>query len=204
MTDELDRLEREVEAAMKSLPVDFSVDVAATLVTSVKAVVRHEINEEWLISQPAPLPSADALRRVHDAVRGELARSRAAVRRPAWARMASALAAAAMIAISIGVIRVAGMHKRGTAATSPEIVAAENHLQKFIAAAENVFSSESLTQSIHDDLSTIEEDIDGWRTAGDETGGLGDVVREIDSSMAEPAGGKGVSQVSSVPKARLG
>jgi len=65
MSDELNRLEHEVEAAMRSLPADFSVEVPAALVMRVKAVVRHEVNEEWLIGQPAPLPSAETVRRVH-------------------------------------------------------------------------------------------------------------------------------------------
>lgn len=204
MSEELDRLEREIEAAMRSLPVDFSIEVPAALVLRAKAVVRHELNEEWLIGQPAPLPSADAMRRVHEAVRGELTRSAATARRPSWGRMASALAAAAMIAISVGVIRTAGMHKQGPVAASPEIVAAEQHLERFIAAAESIFSSELLTESIHDDLNTIEEDIDGWRTAGDDTGGLGDVVREIDSTLTEAAKDRNVSQISIVAKGRLG
>ncbi len=184
MSDELDRLEREVEAAMAWLP-NLSIEPADAAVLRVKAAVRHELNEEWLASQSAPLPSAEAVRQVHTAVREELRRP-VSVRRPAWGRMASALAAAAMIVLSLGVIRQAGLSGRRSQIMAPEVADAENHLELFLTAAQEVFTSDTLTGSIHDDLSVIEEDIDGWRSSsGGETGGLGDVLREIDSTAAE-------------------
>ena len=73
MTDELDRLEREVEAAMVLLP-SLVVEPSDAAVLRVKAAMRHELNEEWLADQAAPLPSAEAVRRVHKAVIAELAK----------------------------------------------------------------------------------------------------------------------------------
>lgn len=204
MTDEMNRLEREVEAMMRSLSADFPVEVPAALVLRVKAAVRHEVNEEWLAGQPAPLPSGEAMQRVHGAVRGELARWMTAARRSTWGRTASALAAAAMIALCVGVIRQAGNLRNAARSGVPEIDAAQAHLERFMTAAEEVFATDSLTASIHDDLSVIEEDIDGWRTAAGETGGLGEIVREIDSKLAESPKGKGVSRISVIPKGVLG
>ena len=193
MTDELDRLEREVEAVMGLLP-NLVVEPSDAAVLRVKAVVRHELNEEWLADQAAPLPSAEAVRRVHKAVIAELAKPAAAYR-SAWGRMAAALAAAAMIAVSVGVIRQAGL--AGSSALLPEVAEAENHVERFLAAAEEVLSLDTLTEAIHDDLSVIEEDIDGWQSTGSgETGGLGDILREIDSTTTESPGGDGVSRVS--------
>ncbi len=200
MHDELDRLEREVEAAMALLP-NLSAEPADAALLRVKAAVRHELNEEWLADQSAPLPSAEAVQRVHTAVREELSQS-AGTQRLAWGRIASALAAAAMIAISVGVIRQAGLIRQGPQTVTPEVAEAQAHLELFLTAAEKVFTSDTLTGSIyddlsviHDDLSVIEEDINGWRgSSGGETGGLGDVLREIDSKVKESP--KGVSRTS--------
>ena len=193
MSDELSNLEREVEKAMALLPSLFA-EPSDAAVLRVKAAVRHELNEEWLAAQAAPLPSAEAIRRVHKVVAVELARPVVA-QRSAWARAAAALAAAAMIAVSVGLIRQAGLV--GSSALSPEVVAAENHVELFLAAAEEVLSLDTLTEPIHDDLSVIEEDIDGWQSVGSgETGGLGDILREIDSTATESPGGDGVSGIS--------
>ncbi len=193
MSDELSNLEREVEKAMALLP-SLLAEPSDAAVLRVKAAVRHELNEEWLAAQAAPLPSAEAIRRVHEVVAVELTRPVVA-QRSAWARTAAALAAAAMIAVSVGLIRQAGLV--GSSALSPEVVAAENHVELFLAAAEEVLSLDTLTEPIHDDLSVIEEDIDGWQSVGSgETGGLGDILREIDSTATESPGGDGVSGIS--------
>jgi len=193
MSDELSNLEREVEKAMASLP-SLLAEPSDAAVLRVKAAVRYELNEEWLAGQAAPLPSAEAVRRVHEAVVAELAKP-AAAHLSAWGRMAAALAAAAMIAVSVGVIRQAGL--AGSSALLPAVAEAENHVERFLAAAEEVLSLDTLTEAIHDDLSVIEEDIDGWQSTGSgETGGLGDILREIDSTTIESPGGDGVSRVS--------
>ena len=180
---------------MALLP-NLSVEPSDAAVLRVKASVRHELNEEWLADQSAPLPSAEAVQRVHTAVREELGQPVGA-QRPAWGRMASALAAAAVIALSVGVIRQAGLIKQSSQVVPLEVAEAETHLELFLTAAEEVFTSDTLTGSIHDDLSEIEEDIDGWRSSsGGETGGLGDVLREIDSEVTESP--KGVSRTSRV------
>jgi hypothetical protein len=178
MSEDLEKLERDLDAAMASLP-DLSVAVPDALILRTKATVRHAINEEWLAAQAGPLPSAEAVRQVHDAVRQELTRPAARLR--VWSRIISPLAAAAMIALCVGVIRQAGMLKQDT---SPVVLAAEQHVDRFLTAAEEAFSSDTLTEAIHDELSEIEEDIDGWRSAGSgETGGLGDVLQEIDTQI---------------------
>lgn len=178
MSNDLDKLEREIEAAMASLP-DLSPAVPDALVLRTKATVRHAVNEEWLAAQSAPLPSAEAVRHVHEAVRAELGHP--AARRWAWSGMMSPLAAAAMIALCVGAIRQAGMLKQDSSGVSQVVLAAEQHVDLFLTAAEAAFSSDTLTESIQDDLSEIEEDIDGWGTAGGgETGGLGDLLQEID------------------------
>ena len=73
-------------------------------------------NEVWLAGFPAPAPSAAALASVKAAVRAELSRPADAAHTPRvhpvtwrtsgpWSRLAGAFAAAALIAISVGVIR---------------------------------------------------------------------------------------------------
>jgi len=70
-------------------------------------------NEEWLSSFDSPILSARALRRVKSAVRAELARQPVVrtVRLPrgdsAAARLLAALAVAAMLALTVGLIRLA-------------------------------------------------------------------------------------------------
>lgn len=201
MSDELNELEREVEQEMALLP-SLLVEPSDATVLRVKAVVRHELNEEWLAGQAAPLPSAEAVRRVHQAVIAELAKP-ASARLSAWGKTAAVLAAAAMIAMSVGVIRWAGLV--GSPSVSPEVAEAEKHVELFLATAEKVFSLDDLTESIADDLSAIEEDIDGWQSAGSgETGGLGDVLREIDGTTPEPLENHGVSRLSTVSQGAWG
>ena len=70
-------------------------------------------DERWLSSFDSPIPSARALRRVKSAVRAELARQPVVrtVRLPrgdsAAARLLAALAVAAMLALTVGLIRLA-------------------------------------------------------------------------------------------------
>lgn len=195
MSDELNELEREVEQAMALLP-SLVVKPSDATVLRVKAVVRHELNEEWLAGQATPLPSVEAVRRVHQAVIAELAKP-ASARLSAWGKTAAILAAAAMIAISVGVIRRAGLI--GSPSVSPEVAEAERHVDLFLATAEEVFALDDLTESIADDLSALEEDIDGWQSAGgDETGGLGEILREINSTTPESPDSDGVSGLSTV------
>ncbi|MGQ9650031.1 MAG: hypothetical protein ACUVXJ_07965 [Phycisphaerae bacterium] len=195
MNDELNELEREVEQAMALLP-SLLVKPSDATVLRVKAVVRHELNEEWLAGQAAPLPSAEAVRRVHQAVIAELAKP-AYPRLSAWGKTSAVLAAAAMIAISVGVIRWAG--RVGSPSVSPEVAEAERHIDLFLAAAEEVLTLDDLTESIADDLSVLEEDIDGWQSAGgDETGGLGEILREMNSTTPESPDSDGVSRLSTV------
>lgn len=69
-----------------------------------------EENERWLASHDAPEPSADVLASVKLAVRDELARDRERSFAIRWRPWQGAFAAAAMIMISVGVIRFAALH----------------------------------------------------------------------------------------------
>jgi hypothetical protein len=193
MAEDLDKLEREVESQLAAVGGRLSVELPVALMLRVKAGVRHELNEGWLASHPQPRPSTEALERVRSAVREALARPAVTAAQSSWGRAAAAMAAAAMIALSVGLI-----HRAGTLKPAPTGLDEDtrSHLELFTAAAEAVFSSEPLTASIDSDLSSVEEHIAQWQaTSQDDTESLNSILNEIDKKLAEPEKGKGVSTI---------
>jgi hypothetical protein len=202
MSDDLDRLEREVESELAALAGQLPVELPGPLVLRVKAVVRHQSNEGWLADQPGPRPSTDILRRIKQAVHEELGRMTASSNRSAWGRASAVVAAAAMIALCVGVIHHAGTLKPAIAAADAD---AEAHVDQFLSAAERVFSDEPLTASIESDLSDVEDNIVRWRAAEqNDDGWLRDLMKEIDQKLSEPAKGKGASTVGQKIQGALG
>lgn len=204
MCDELDRLEREVEAAMASLSADLRVEPPEALLSRAKAAVGHELNETWLADQPGVVPSPDTMQRVRTAVHAELERSAPADRpapggpgpgaapgrRRAWRWTWPALAAAAMIGICVGITHYFAALK------PPKEPAVDAALNLFVDAANQVFTEDPLTAPIVADLDAVEENIARWQPAAQyDTEALGEIMEQIDALLVEPEPGEDMSRL---------
>ena len=111
MSEDLSHLEREVDRQLAELAVALSVEPAPAVIKRVQAAARHALNEAWLAGHPVPAPDAEVLARVRTAVHRELvltAGDGPRFARRSWKLAWPAVAAAALIVISVGVIRYAG------------------------------------------------------------------------------------------------
>jgi len=185
--DRLDGLEREVEAELAVLAETLDARPAEAVVERVKSAVRCELDEAWLAEQPAPEPAPTVLERVRSAVRQELTLSRGTVEqaqaterpsqdpeiRPArrrrhtraWPQGIASLAAAAMVAICVGIIRQAGLSRPdGSDSLAPVVRGADESVELFVEAADEVFAGDEFTNSILDELGEIEDLMGGGRT----------------------------------------
>ena len=190
MSEELNNLELEVEAMLAPLADKFAVVPGEAAVLRVRAAVRHEVNEAWLGRQLSPEIPAQAVARVRGAVREQLRSRRAASAQPTWSRSWSAVAAAAMILLAVGVI-----HRAGTLKPQSPDAMADPQLTRFIAAAETIWADDPLTASIVADLDAVEASITQWQPIDEsETSTLNELMNEIDSLLAEPESGKDISR----------
>ncbi|UCD28132.1 MAG: hypothetical protein JSV03_13705 [Planctomycetota bacterium] len=173
MTEDLDKLEAEVEAMLASLASKLSVRPRPAAVERTKAAVRHQLNESWLADQATPAPSPFALQRVRSAIDDELKRPMYSFARTmTWA----SLAAAAMIAICVGVL-----HYGQTVKPSPL------DLDLFVQAAEETLMENPFTTAITLDLDVIEDSINNLATTTNyDTEILYDIGNQIDELFIEP------------------
>jgi len=183
MSEQLDNLEREVEAALASVSDKLSVVPSEAAVLRVKAAVRHEANEAWLSRQPVPTPASDTIERARVAVRDELQQRQGVMRSSgAWQRGWSAVAAAAMILLAVGVI-----HRAGTLTDPTPDATGDPELDLFLATAESVLAGDPVMSAILADLDVVEQRIMSWQSAGElDTDSLNDLVDELDDLLAEP------------------
>lgn len=146
---------REVEANEAWLAEFASPRPDKALVARVKAAARHAADEQWLAEAPTPGPSSDELAGIKAAVRAELAAGseRAGAR---WLgavvyRLAGVFAAAAMIALAVGVMHFA------PAGRQPTAVAVAQPEELFIEALEAVLDeAEPQLLAIEEALSAME------------------------------------------------
>jgi hypothetical protein len=208
MSENLSHLEHEVERQLAELGVALSVEPAPVVIERVQAAARHALNEAWLASHPAPAPDAEALARVRAAVHRELARpagdpARFARRswRLAWPAVAVG-AAAALIVISVGVIRYAGSSRPAAPAATGE---ADQTADLFVQAADRVWAEDPLIATLRIDLDTIEESLMRSQTAPDDVEEiLEDIDSRIDELFVEPDGFERTSGIHRVQPGAIG
>jgi len=178
---------REVEANEAWLAEFASPRPDPALVARVKAAARYAADEQWLGEASTPGPSSDKLAEIRTAVRAELAVSseRTVARWPGAAvyRLAGVFAAAAMIALAVGVIHFvpAGRQPTAVAVVQPE--------ELFIEALEAVLDeTEPQLLAIEEALSTMESASGGFGNllmdSGPDTD-LNEIDEEIDALGAK-------------------
>lgn len=181
--------EKHLESQVDAMLAEFTADIddvpapSDAAVERTKAAVRHEINEQWLASHPSPQPSEDALRRTRTAVRSELKRGRAR-RANGWRlppQVLAGLAAAAMLAACVGLIRYVG-YLQPTTTVSPMLAAAQEHVDLFVEAAEYTLATDEFSESIRNELNSIYARMPGNSQQQDDDN---DVLDELDRAIEE-------------------
>jgi len=204
MSENLSHLEREVERQLAGLAAELSVEPPPAAIERARAAAGHALNEAWLAGHPAPAPDAEALARVRAAVRRELARPAGDGPRPSrrvW-RLVWPAVAAAVVVISVGVIRYAGSSRSTAPAATSR---AAQTVDLFVQAADRVWAEDPLIAALRMDLDTIEESLTRSRTAPDGVEEiLEDIESRIDELFVEPDGFERTSSIYTVQPGAIG
>ena len=179
MSDDLQNLENDVERQLAEWSRRLSVSLDSEKLSMLRTAVKREVNEQWLASQPMPLPSEAALAQVRSRVHAELrdtqrAGSTCTLQRSSWRRLISAqgmasLGAAAMLLICVGIVRYVGNRSMDAGVDTGTLA--------------SVFNATSTTDSIQSAVASLEEsDQDEW-SADDGDGSLEDLVQEMDDIL---------------------
>ena len=204
MSEPLEQLEREVEAELGLWSDLLAVEPTSVAIGRVKVALRHELNEQWLGEQPVVEPTLEATSRVRAAIGSELERLREAAsvegdgvvssRRRAWIVAVPALAAAAMIAISIGLVRYGEVGPTTVVPTQTRVDThveqvvrlAEEHVEAFIALADDVLAEDTFVASVQLDLGEIEEGVNTvWLSLDSNEESLEELSNEIDGLFVD-------------------
>ena len=185
MNKNLENLERQVEQSWSSLGLDLSVEPAQAVVERVRSAMRNELNESWLAGQTHPEPDEVLLGKVGDAMRRELVRMGAkrarVVRLRRWLAGVGGAAAAVLLVIGLARLSVPTHVGDGSAVLSAD----EQAIERFVQAADKVWSADPLTSEIREDLDAIEESVTQWPLNSEgETESIYDFNSRIDAPDA--------------------
>jgi len=176
MNEDLNNLEKEAEEMLKNLSPMLSADPRPATIERIKSAIRHELNEQWLADQPAPTPTGDTMQNVRNAVDNELKKS--ATHRWLRPRIWAPLAAAAMIALYVGLTQFAPTPQP----TKPDTTA----IDLFVQAAEEIFIENVFTLAANMDIDAIEDNINNLGAGLDyQTESLNQIGNEIDELFYE-------------------
>lgn len=186
MRDDTRDMESQFDAMLAGWADDFDrfPEPNAAVVERVKSAVRHEMNEQWLTAYGTPLPSDDAVGEVRQAVRDELDRS---IRPLVWSRWlqsrgVAGLAAAALVAVCVGLIQQVGSAGSRRAGTSVEpLMVARAHVDLFVEAAQYTLAEDEFVESVLDELQSIDEKLVG--SSGEPA--VESVLDELDGALQD-------------------
>lgn len=180
MSNDIERLEQQVEAEWSALRLDLSVEPSVAAVDRIRSAVRQELNEVWLCGQTQPVPGGDLLSRVAAGVRRELAGMAAERARMSRLRrrLAGGVAVAAMIVLVFGVA-----HFGWPARVGPMPAAGADVIELFAQAADEVWSADPLTREMGEELEAIEEIMTRWPSDGESEF---DFMQEVEAGRSSP------------------
>lgn len=186
MPDETQDIENRIDAMLEELAeaIDRVAEPNAAVVARVKSAVRHELNEQWLAAYGTPTPSDETVGEVRQAVRRELIHTRALGRLFAAGppRFWAGLAAAAMIALSVGLIRQVGyMASRPPALADRSTVQVAVDVDLFVEAAQLALAEDPFAESVLDELQSIDDTLVGSLRDREAQA----VAEELDSAMRD-------------------
>ncbi len=185
MNENLDNLERELDAALAEWSDRLEVMPSEAAVARTRDAVRRELNEIWLAEQPMPRPMPETVAHVKSAVRAELRKARWQTRLLRWSPMA-----AAMIVLAVGLFHYA---RTGVETTSPT-----NGDDKFVYVANTVFADDPALSAIETELEAIEQSIDQFGLTGDyyqsELDRLGNEMDALETTLDRMSQASGARQ----------
>ncbi len=186
MNENLDNLERELDAALAEWSDRLEVMPSEAVVARTTDAVRRELNETWLAEQPMPQPLPETVAHVKSAVRAELRKARWRTRLLHW----SPVAAAAMIVLVVGLFHFAR--------TGVETTPLANGDDKFVYVANTVFADDPALSAIETELEAIEQSIDQFGLTGDyyqsELDRLGNEMDTLETTLDRMSQASGVRQ----------
>ncbi len=198
-----DQLLEEVDAMLATMAGELNRGghPSRAAVERVKSAVRQELHEQWLAAQASPPMRDGLLAEVQRDVRHEISRQaawaqgtrrvRSSGRRPALnPRSLGALAAAAMMALCLGVIRQAGSLETAARARAgdPEMDAAKVQVNWFVEAAQVTLANDDFSNEVLSELDSIASQLPGSTgqrastTLDDLSGALQDVLENSDTA----------------------
>ena len=185
MSEDLKHLEYEVERQLAELAPALEVEPPPAVIERTRAAVVRALNEAWLDSQPTPAPDADVLLRVRSAMHRELAGTVISAQRVKHSRRMlkyawPAVAAAAVIAISVSVFRDVGSSRQVTGVDTDQ---ADQTVDLFVQAAKQVWTEDSLIVSLRMDLDSIEESL--FTRSQTSSDGVEEIIEDIESRLDE-------------------
>lgn len=182
----LNSLERQVDAMLDGFAAELDrvPGPNAAVLERVRASVRHRINEQWLDEQPSPAPSPALLRSVCRAVRQELT----PLPHPAarglgrWTPQTRAgFAAAAVMAVCVGLIYEVGNRTRSAVQPDAYVQAAQQRVDLFVETAQVVLATDEFSESVLSELDAIEARLAGSSPSDSAAG----VLEELDGAMQD-------------------
>lgn len=164
MSEDTRNLENDVDAMLHDLAgaIDRFAEPNAAVLARVKSAVRHEVNEQWLAEYGTPLPSDEAIHLTRRVVRSQLTRTRLSDRFLARSRSRAlaGLAAAAMLAVSVGLIRYIGyLNPARSIRTVQNVVETRVDVDLFVEAAQFALADDDFAESVLDELRSIDDSI---------------------------------------------
>lgn len=186
MTSDLNKLNKEFEEMLAELGPQLDVPPPPAAVERTRSAMHHALNEAWLTGEPQPTPSSDAVeqtrRRMHEALND--ARPG---RRYRWAAIGLPLAAAAAIALAVGLNAL--MNYPADTPGDRNIQIVENDLPDedlFVETAEEVFDDAAGFDELAGDLALLEETLQETQLSADlDAEGFGDIDWETETLIPD-------------------
>ena len=176
MTEDLNKMETEIDAMLADLSDKLDVKSNPVATKQAKIAVRLLLDESWLAGLSSPTPSADTLKRVRETIDNELQKTPRTWLQP---RIWAPLAAAAIIAICVGLLNYVHVAQDSQPATV--------NLDMFVQALEETCEEDSFSLAVDMDLNAIEYSINNLATNSEyQYEILDDIGNQIDELFKEP------------------
>lgn len=199
MIDSLEQREKQANQALATLADELNGcgGPGPAVMERIKCAVRHEMNEQWLARQPEPERRPDLLADVQADVRREIARQQGWARGMrsshhalsgfgAHSRWVAALAAAAMMAICVGVVRQVGYLGVQTGTSGGNAMVNSAPVDLFVEAAQATFANDEFSAEVLKEVQSIESQL-----AGAKSNSQGTTLEDLSGALQEVLDGSG-------------
>ncbi|MBI4581603.1 MAG: hypothetical protein HY718_18035 [Planctomycetes bacterium] len=194
MSENVPALESQVDEMLGALAADIDrvPPPSPAVIERVKAAVRHEMNERWLAGRAAPSPRPGLLPDIREAVRQAIDTEVPTGPRRWWRhpQFVAGLAAAAMVALGVGVVWRVGTWTTPARLDEPFADAAATHIDLFVEAAQVTLADDEFSSQVLKELQSIEQQLSTSQTHSTGDSVLNDLGGALEEFMesARPKG----------------